>query len=189
MLRSESAVSFACLKCYQLHLSPKTQMPTESAQRGITLLFVISAKNALFRSYSTFVYLPCVQIHNTNRYMHITSAHGHEWSEGLYSAHGHEWSEGLYSAHGHEWSEGVCAHDDGIYVASNNTWTTWRSHSSATYNLWPLHIIYSLAYCFALLVWPHFQAPPTLCIWYDNNYMQLSFTIYRLVLYIYIIMH
>ena len=38
ILRSEAMASFACLKCHQLHLSPKRRIPTESARRGHAIL-------------------------------------------------------------------------------------------------------------------------------------------------------
>ena len=47
---------------------------------GMTLLLTILTKNSSFRSYGTFVYLPCAHIRNINMCMYITSARGHELS-------------------------------------------------------------------------------------------------------------
>ena len=44
------------------------------AQVGMTLLFVILTKNALFRSYSPFAYLLRAHIHNINIPMYIATA-------------------------------------------------------------------------------------------------------------------
>ena len=81
MLGSEATVSFACLQCHQLHLSPKRRIPKESADQwkvGKTLIVAILTKNASFRSYGTFAYLLRAHICNINMHMYITSARGHE---------------------------------------------------------------------------------------------------------------
>ena len=94
MLRSEATASFACLKCHQLHLSPKRRISTESAKgwkdidsRNFNL------KNVSFRSYGTFAYLLRAHIHNINMRMYITSARGHELS-GHVPAHAYSYMPG-----------------------------------------------------------------------------------------------
>ena len=65
MLRLEATASFAVL------LSHKIRILMESTQCGHDIT-IRDSKNALFRSYSTFVYLLCVHIPNINMRMYIT---------------------------------------------------------------------------------------------------------------------
>ena len=60
----------------------------------MTLIFMISTKNASFRSYGTFAYLLRAHIRDINRHMYINSANGHELSGHVHS-HAYNYMTGL----------------------------------------------------------------------------------------------
>ena len=89
MLCLEATASFACLKCHQLHLSPKIRIPTKFAQRGHD----IAIRNFNVQKLRTFAYLLRAHIRNINMCMYITSASGYELS-GCVRAHVYNYMPG-----------------------------------------------------------------------------------------------